>query len=126
MKVQVDLVKEVVLLIGSDFNICDAFAVQGKVEHEAPEGSVYYTYRSHLVAEGACLLCGVGPQELEKPCTSRQGFHAFVGAGPEVPALHRAEAWDLPVIRLAYEELNFFLERDHLFPVEEILPHWSV
>lgn len=122
MQVEVDLLNEVVLLINRDHEVIDAFKVRGKTIHEAPEGIAFYTFRSYLTPPELCAVCGRPVEQLDEPCTSSGGFHAFVGLSDDAPILplHRAEARSLPLVQIHFEDLPFWLEPDNLFPIDQI------
>lgn len=140
MHVQLDALNQVALILAADYTILDAFEVRGRTRREIPAGASHYTFRSYTVPALHCMLCGRTVEQVSESCTSRQGFHAFVGVFPgtedswerpdtgreTVPPLHRAQAWDLPIIPLRFEDLNFYVERDNLFAIEEIVVPWSV
>jgi hypothetical protein len=140
MHVQLDALNQVALIVAADYTILDAFEVRGRTLRQIPEGASHYTFRSYTVPAYHCMLCGRSVEQISESCTSRQGFHAFVGdfppppapgepisqAGSDVPPMHRAPAWDLPILSLRFEDLCFYVERDNLFVIEEIAVPWRV
>lgn len=122
MIVKADLLGEVVLLIDSTYAVRDAFESRGPTEHHTDYPVTFYTYRSHLTMPGYCCVCGVGLDELHKPCTSSGGFHAFAGMAddPNFPPMHRVENRSLDILALTYDEMAFYIERDNLFPITQI------
>lgn len=128
MKFKVDLLREVVLLIGPTHQVVDAFAAEGITIHECSAPVSFYTYRSLLTLPFHCLVCGRSADAQKEACPSSGGFHAFVGLEPDfqIDPGHRAENRSAPFLTLQFEDLQFFLESDHLFPAEEIMEVLSV
>lgn len=122
MQYKVDLVKEVVLLIAPDHQVVDAFLAEGRTSRTCPHPVAFYTYRSLLTLPGHCLLCAKTSDDIDQPCVSSGGFHAFVGLeDAEVPHPgHLAKNRSAAFVKIHFEDLDFFLERDHLFPAEDI------
>ena len=122
MIVEVDLINEVVLLLDAQRQVRDAFRAHGVTRHETPFPIGFYTYRSHLTPDGYCCLCGVPVEKVGQPCVSSGGFHAFVGLqdSPQVPEGHHAHQRSVPIQHIVYEEFNFYVESDNLFPIDEI------
>ena len=119
---QVDTIDDVVLLINERMEVVDAFAADGITRHECLWPVTHYTYRKLLTPPGVCCLCGATIDEIEKPCISSGGFHAFAGMGndPGVPDQHKAEFRSVSLIGIHFEELAFFVEADNLFPADQI------
>jgi len=118
---EVDLLNEVVLLIDGDFNVVDAFPADGLTQRTCALPVEWYTYRSLVTPPGICALCGVGPDSIDQHCVSSGGFHAFTSSpNLEIPREHKAENRNLPLRTLAFEDLQFYLEADNLFPVQDI------
>jgi len=120
-----DLVDEVLFLIDREYRIVDGFHVVGPTEFRTDTDPAFYTYRSHLLAPGQCALCGNDTGVLPQACVSRQGYHAFVGVAT-VPREHRAEMWNVDVVRLETEGGVFYVDRENLFPISEIVEGWQV
>ncbi len=120
---EVDLISEVVLLVSPQREVADAFLARGKTTHRCLRPVSHYTYRSLLSPPGVCCLCGRGLAQREEPCVSSGGYHAFVGVADrhDVPELHKAERRSAPVVKISYDEFDFFLEADNLFPIDQIL-----
>lgn len=124
----VDLVKEVVLLINPQYEVVDAFQAEGRTRHLCNQAIAFYTYRSHLTLPEHCLICGKHAEEFQTACPSSGGFHAFVGL-PEhnhIPSGHHAVNRSAPFVAIRFQDLEFYLERDYLFPAEEIAEALSV
>ena len=118
MKKKFDLIKETVLLIDSDFSILDVFFVTGITEREIPPSCCFYTYKSHMIQEGHCCLCGIQRDFDEKACVSNSGNHAVVGSSCDhVPLFHRATSYDIPLFKIRYQEFSYYVEKDNLFPI---------
>ncbi len=119
---QADLINEVVLLLDATYNVVDAFAVDGKCEHESLLPAAYYTYRSLLTQPGFCCLCGKPVKAVEAPCTGRGGTHAFAGIldRKDVPDIYKADFRNIPLQQIRFEELSFFVEADNLFAADQI------
>jgi hypothetical protein len=122
MQVEVDLLNDVALLVNREYEVLDAFRVRGRTQHEAAPGVVFFTFRSYLTPPSQCAVCGRTVEEVNEPCTSSGGFHAFVGVSEdaEILPLHRAEARNMPLVRIHFEDLPFWVEPDNLFPIDQI------
>jgi len=122
MQYKVDLVKEVVLLIAPDHRVVDAFMAEGRTTHTCGEPVGFYTYRSLLTLPGHCLLCGRQVNQADQACVSSGGFHAFTGLEEaDVPHPgHLAQNRNAPFVKIHFQDLDFYLETDHLFPADEI------
>lgn len=122
MQIEVDLLDEVVLLVDGQYQVRDAFIAKGITRHECPYPVTHYTYRKLLTPAGYCCVCGYQPDQLEEPCSASGGFHAFVGAeeDPYIPDQHKVSARSLAVHRITYDEFDFYIEPDNLFPIEGI------
>ena len=122
MQYRVDLVKEIVLLIAPDHCVVDAFLAEGRTTRTCHQPVAFYTYRSLLTLPGHCLLCGRPLEDAGQACVSSGGFHAFVGS--DVAAVphpgHLAENRSAPFVKIHFEDLDFYLEADHLFPADDI------
>lgn len=119
---EVDLVRDIVFLIDGELRVTDAFAVAGKTRYHSSYPVCFYTYKSLITTPGFCCLCGRPVEQKVSPCASVDGFHAFVGVHDrkDVEEGHQAGFRALPIKRISYEDLDFFLEADNLFPIEEI------
>lgn len=124
----VDLYHDVVLLANAAGDVVDAFAAQGRTEHPLPAGVTHYTLRSLITLPGTCAVCGRHADQRAEHCTSSGGFHAFVGmdADADLPEQHKARARSLAIVCLRYDDLDFYIEQDNLFPITELLPTLSV
>lgn len=122
MRYEVDLLNEVVLLIDADFKVVDAFKAEGKTSRYCAHQVSYYAYRKSLTLPEHCLMCGKPVEDYRTPCFTSGGFHAFVGLQDNtgLPQGHLVENRSVPYTRITFEELDFFLERDQLFPAAEI------
>ena len=121
MIIEADLIKDVVLLIDKNYQVVDGFKVEGPTTYECEGDIAYYTYRSYLTLPGYCAVCGKPIEEIHTSCTSSGGFHAYVGAKDvaEIPDLHKAEQRSIPLVKIRFEDLDFFLEPDNLFGVDQ-------
>lgn len=119
---EVDLVGDIVFLIDGALRVTDAFAVKGKTRHQSGYPAAFYTYKSLITAPGSCCLCGRPMEERLTPCVSVDGFHALVGVRDrqDIEEGHKAGSRALPIKRISYDEFEFYLEADNLFPIEEI------
>ncbi|CAM2008585.1 hypothetical protein [Acanthopleuribacter pedis] len=120
----IDVYNDVVLLVDADGDVLDAFNARGRTDHPLTEGVTHYTLRSLITLPGHCAVCGREISERNTACTSSGGFHAFVGLDdhPDLPEQHKARARSLALARLHYEDLDFYVEQDQLFPIAELLP----
>ena len=123
MKMHFDHLRETILILDKNLSLLDIFEVVGVVERDVPLESCYLTYKSHLIAEGCCALCGELENNLDKSCVSNSGRHSIVGRRLDhIPEIHRATSYDLPLYEIRFEEFTFYVEKDNLFPVHESLP----
>ncbi len=122
MLYQVDVLRDVVLLIDAHMSVVDAFDAAGETSHQCEWPVQFYTYRSLLIGPGYCLLCGTELSGRNQACTSSGGYHAFVGCADreDLPDGHKVEHRNLPVCALTFDEFTFYLERDNLFSADEI------
>lgn len=120
--IEVDLLQEVILLIDEQYQVRDAFMAQGRTRHETQYPVSFYAYRKMLTPVGHCAVCGYTLDQINEPCSSSGGFHAFVGVAedPNIPAEHKAENRNLPLQKITYDEFSFFIEPDNLFPIHGI------
>ena len=118
-----DLINEVILLLDARYQVIDAFAVDGKTEHDTEVLAEWYVYRSQLTASGACVLCGASPDKIHEPCVSSGGFHAFCGVAddPSIPEGHKVENRSVAVHMLTFDEFQFYIEADNVFSADEII-----
>jgi len=119
---EADSINDAVLLIDAECQVVDAFAVHGKTRHESQAPAVRYTFRGLVYPPGRCCLCDRSTAEIQTPCVSSGGCHAFVGVAdaPDIPSAHKAENRNAPLVAISYDELVFYVEADNLFPVSEI------
>ncbi len=119
MLVEVDALNQVILLLDGELQVRDAFLARGITQHESPYPVRFYTYRSFLTPAGHCAVCGFPLERINEPCSSSGGYHAFTGIADleEVPAQHKVENRSLALLTLRYDEFEFFLESDNLFPI---------
>lgn len=124
----IDVYNDVVLLVDAGGEVLDAFNARGQTEHPLSEGVTHYTLRSLVTLPGHCVVCGREVSERDTPCTSSGGFHAFVGLDddPNLPEQHKARARSVAVKALHFEDLDFYIEQDQLFPITELLPTLNV
>ncbi|PIE90124.1 MAG: hypothetical protein CR997_07640 [Acidobacteria bacterium] len=118
MKMHFDHLRETVLILDKDLSLLDIFEVIGATERELPPGSCFITYKCHLIQEGLCILCGVDKDHIGQSCVSNSGNHAIVGRNlTNIPLLHQATSYDIPLHEIRFDEFVFYVENDNLFKV---------
>jgi len=129
MRYEVDLINDVVLLLDRNHRVIDAFPVIGKTVHECPyPGILFYTFKSLLSLPGSCGVCHATVEEINNPCVSSGGFHAFLGVetNPNIPPQHQAANRSASWIDITFDEMTFYSEPDNVFPIEQISESFNV